>query len=146
MKKMMMGMALAMFVAGAANAQDAPRKTMQDRTEMRTETMVKELGLSEEQAAKVKDLNERYGAKKEAMREQSKSEMAVKNEKHEALEKEFAAELKGVLTPEQFEKWEARQKEMTEKRMERRDQMKKEGMQMRKQEAPAKKEMREKAQ
>lgn len=127
MKQVMMGLSMAIFTVGAAHAQDAPRKTMEDRADARTQQMVKELGLSEEQAAKVKEINARFGAKFDAMQEQNRKEMEARNEKRDALRQEQANELKGVLTPEQFAKWEAKQEEMKARRLEHREGMRKEG-------------------
>lgn len=121
MKNLMMGMALAVFVAGAANAQDAPRKTMDERAMMTTERMVKELGLDEKQAEKVKSINARYAEKMEAMQAGRQDEVRGRNEKRDALRKEHMEELKEVLTEEQFKKLEERQEEMREKRMENRE-------------------------
>lgn len=159
MKQIMMGLALAMFVAGAANAQDAQQKTKADRAEMRTERMVKELGLDADQAKKVQEINDRYGAKMETMRDQRRAEMEAKHDKQDALKKDYQEEMKAVLTPEQFAKWEAHQAELKAKQMERRkEQMQqrrgeRDGMQMRKhngmqkqgKDEPVKPAMREKA-
>lgn len=124
MKKMLLSLAMATMAVGAANAQDAVKKAPdQDRAEMRTEHMVKELGLNEDQTAKVKEINARYGEKMQAMRQAQKAELTEKRDKRAELEEARMTELKGVLTPDQYAKLEARQKEMRDKRMEHRQEM-----------------------
>jgi len=124
MKKMLLSLAMATMAVGAANAQDAVKQASpQDRAEMRTEHMVKELGLNEDQTAKVKEINARYGEKMQAMRQAQKAELTEKRDTRAELEEARMAELKGVLTPDQYAKLEARQKEMRDKRMEHRQEM-----------------------
>jgi Spy/CpxP family protein refolding chaperone len=124
MKQLMMGLALAVFTMGAAQAQDAPKKTMADRVDARTERMVKELGLNADQAAKVKEINAKYADQGKELHQQRKE--GAEREKGEMAKIRDArwAELKQVLTPEQYEKCVANEKkqmaEMQERRQEKR--------------------------
>ncbi len=97
----------------------AMEQRSQDRAEKQTDTMVQELGLDKGQAAKVKAINERFTSSLMEMRNSGMSEDARK-ERSQALRQQHNAELKAVLTPEQFEKFKAQGKE---RRAERGDQM-----------------------
>ncbi len=120
MNKLMMGLAVAMLAAGTANAQDKPHKTMEDRAEMRTEQMVKELGLNESQAEKVKAINAKYADKVKEHRQEHKDAANERRDERMKLEDARKEELRAVLTAEQFQKLEAREKEMKKNYMEHR--------------------------
>ncbi len=120
MNKLMMGLAVAMLAAGSANAQDKPHKTMEDRAEMRTEQMVKELGLDEAQAEKVKAINAKYADKVKEHRQDHKEAADERREERMKLENARKEELRAVLTADQFQKLEAREKEMKKNYMEHR--------------------------
>lgn len=74
--------------------------TPTERAEKKTERMTKELGLSEEQAAKIKEINASHFAEMEKHREAIK----VSRDQHKA-------EMDAVLTPEQKEKLESLREE-----------------------------------
>lgn len=73
---------------------DRPAPTVEQRAQMRTDRMTKELSLSDQQAKQVYELN--LVAVKEA-----DAQMAQMRKAREAQ----AAKLKAILTPEQYEKW-----------------------------------------
>lgn len=124
MKKLMLSTAVAALSFISLNAQDPPKRTAEERSEMRTERMVKELGLNDDQAAKVKAINEKYATKVDEMRKARKEEAGANKGKWEEMEKARMSEFKGVLTPDQYQKLEARQEEMKKERMERREEHK----------------------
>lgn len=78
----------------------------QERAGAQTGTMVEELGLDKDQAAKVKAINEGFTTSLMQMRKEGLTEDARK-EKSKALHQQHNADLKAVLTPEQFEKLQA---------------------------------------
>lgn len=89
-------------------AQDADagkdKKTPEERAAKRTEQMTKDLGLSSEQVAKVNTINlnfARYSSDVEAAGKGADVEGRTK-----ALKAKRDAELKAVLTPEQYTKYE----------------------------------------
>lgn len=135
MRKLLIGVTLLVFGMGVAQAQEGQRKTPQERAEMRTEHMTKELGLNAEQAEKVKAINMRYAEKNEAMRAEHKAKAEANRgkgaEQHDARMEEY----KQVLTPEQYDKMVANQAAMKEKRQEMRgtkkDDMKQKNMEKR---------------
>lgn len=85
----------------------ANRPDANTRATRMTEKMTKQLMLTEEQKPKVFGINLDKAKKIDALHEQvkaggNKKDMAAKRK---AIEQERDAELKGVLTPEQYEKW-----------------------------------------
>lgn len=100
--------ALALAVGMSLMAQDAnagkDKKTPEERAAKRTEQMTKDLGLSSEQVAKVNTINlnfARYSSDVEAAGKGADVEGRTK-----ALKAKRDAELKAVLTPEQYTKYE----------------------------------------
>ncbi len=100
----------------AANAQEKERKSPEERAKMQTERMTKELGLSPEQAARVEALNAKYAEEAEAYRAQMEAEREKRKQEGKARLEAHDADLKAVLTPEQYTQWMA----LREKQMERR--------------------------
>ena len=99
---------LALAVGMSLMAQDASagkdKKTPEERAAKRTEQMSKDLGLSSEQVAKVNTINlnfARYSSDVEAAGKGADVEGRTK-----ALKAKRDAELKAVLTPEQYTKYE----------------------------------------
>lgn len=91
-----------------------PELSIEEKADKRTEKMTKELGLSEEQAKKVKALNMEHIQKMEETR--AKME-AAKKEAHQNREEHEAA-LKTILTPEQAARLDEIKAEQKEKRAE----------------------------
>lgn len=121
MKKLMM---IAMLTAAtvAAHAQEKDRKSPQERAHMMTGKMTKELSLDTEQAAKIEAINLKYADQVEAMRaeREAEREARLKDGKGKAMREAHDAEIKAVLTPEQYVKWQAQKEEMKAKHMEKR--------------------------
>lgn len=99
---------LALAVGMSLMAQDVnagkDKKTPEERAAKRTEQMTKDLGLSSEQVAKVNTINlnfARYSSDVEAAGKGADVEGRTK-----ALKAKRDAELKAVLTPEQYTKYE----------------------------------------
>jgi hypothetical protein len=112
-----------------------PQKGKQDRTseqvvENQVKKMTLDLDLNEKQQAELKALLTEQQAKREAVREEIKAKRAenqkLAKEEKEAIKGKFLDEklamkdkMKQILTPEQFEKWEANQQEREQKQKER---------------------------
>lgn len=77
------------------------------------EQAAKELGLSDEQKTKLKAAMDEQREKMKALREDSSLSADDKKAKGKELRDAFQAKVKGILTPEQFEKW---QKNMQQRR------------------------------
>ncbi len=130
MKRIMIFMAVALFTMGTANAQDKQQRPAAERAKKQTERMTKELGLNADQAAKVDATNAKYAEKMDAMRADRKEKMAETKGKGAELNDARMAEMKDVLTPEQYAKMEKNREAMQERHKEKRQEMrgtKKEG-------------------
>jgi Spy/CpxP family protein refolding chaperone len=122
MKKLMM-IAVLVGLTVAAQAQDKERKTPEERAQMRTEHMTKELGLSAEQAAKVQAINLKYADQGEELRKEREGDHAEARKDGKAMRDAHDAEMKAVLTPEQYTKWQEKKAAIKTKHMEKRKAM-----------------------
>lgn len=99
--------ALALMGLSAHAQNDKPSPTDKAWVAINTQMLNVELGLNDTQQAKLKDINERYVTKHEALENSvpklSESQMA---DKVEALMKERDRELRTVFNDEQYAKWE----------------------------------------
>lgn len=120
MKRILIGTALALLTLGAAQAQNKDRGTPEERAKVHTERMVKNLGLDADQTAKVEAINLKYAQKGDDFKAERKADSEGMKGKGQTMWNERMAELKAVLTPEQYQKLEAAQEKMKEKRLERR--------------------------
>lgn len=126
MKKLMM-IVVATALVGTAHAQDSKaHEGRANRAEVRTEQMVKVLGLTPEQATKVRELNERLDKDLAKLREEHATarktgERPTPSGQGREMKAKFEADLKAVLTPEQWTKWEEHQQVTKAKRMEMRE-------------------------
>ncbi len=110
----------------AAQAQEKEKRTPQERAKARTEHMTKELALSPEQQAKVEAINLKYADQVEAVRSEREAERTAKREAAKAMHDAHDAEMKAVLTADQYTKWVAKKQEAKAKHMEKRKQMREE--------------------
>ncbi|MFZ1688712.1 MAG: hypothetical protein WAU70_14885 [Flavobacteriales bacterium] len=87
----------------AVNAQEerSERTDRHERTMMRTEEMTKELGLNDEQAAKLKAMNDRFAEEMRSM-QPTEAERQAKREKMKDLQTRRDTELKALLTEDQY--------------------------------------------
>ena len=123
---------LILMLSLSVNAQNSPsrnapsrnpsaqtRSTPEERAEMQTSMMKKELNLSAEQEAKVHKINLKYAKKGQAimLTQESNTEKAPKMK---AMNQEKDEELKTALTKEQFELFMKRREGMQERVKERR--------------------------
>ena len=131
MKKMIMALA-AMTIGLNAVAQDKqarkvdrPRMSTEERVKARTERMTKDLGLSAEQAGRVEALDHKQAMEAEGARAANEKERNERRAEMKDRQAAYEKELKTVLTPEQFTKWQAKKGEVKakhrEKRTERRE-------------------------
>jgi protein CpxP len=125
MKQWMMTAALALLTTAGAHAQEKKERSPQERATMQTERMVKELGLDAAQAAKVDAMNRKYAEQAEVLRKEREAQRATMMKKGKDIREARETELKGVLDPEQFAKWQAQREAMEQKRQEKRKEMQK---------------------
>ena len=113
-KKSLVLMLISLFVI-SASAQRPDRKsrmTAEERASKQTEMMTKLLDLTAEQQAKIKEIHLKYSQQRVEKKKQLGEEMKQNREKMKAQMEARNAELKQVLTPEQYEKWQEKRKEM----------------------------------
>jgi periplasmic protein CpxP/Spy len=72
---------------------------------VRMQAVAKELGLTDEQKQKLKPIIQGQWEKMRALRDDQSLARPAKFEKFKALREEMAAQMKGVLTPDQFAQW-----------------------------------------
>ncbi len=97
----------------AQNASDRQRKTPEDRAQIQSTWMLKNLNLDSLQAEKVQVINQRYAWKNEPILASGASNLSKFN-KLKSLQNEKDAELKKIFTPEQFKQYELHKEELKE--------------------------------
>lgn len=124
MKELMLMLAMAALTLGA-KAQEKKERTPDERAKAQTERMTRELGLSADQAAKLEPINLKYAREGAALRAeyQTRREAMRKEGKGKALIDAHDAEVKPILTPEQYTKWQVLKAEKQERMMEKRKDM-----------------------
>lgn len=121
MKKLILGAAF-LSISAFAFAQESPNMKKMDPVKMEQKRadhlkkMQVELNLSEVQVAQLKDLQTRKMAERKKMEPQKMAERKAKMELMKAKKAQHQAEMRKILTPEQYKKWEAKQKEMQKKK------------------------------
>ena len=110
--------AMSLLIVVAAGAQSEMEKlkssTPEERARLQTEMMKVKLGLTSDQTPKVAAINQKYAQRMEPIiKGQEGPLMRLRQMREVGQAKE--AELKGVLSPEQFQKYLAEKQEMREK-------------------------------
>ena len=111
---------IVLFIGMNAIAQRSEKKVIDPETfaQKNTERLTKELGLNEDQQAKVYDMNLKNAQERTSKMEERKSGERTKptEEEREARKAEMGAqlnahkeEMRGILNTEQFQKWETMQ-------------------------------------
>ena len=91
------------------------RAQMEKMQQAKFDELKKDLNLTESQVAQIKALKEQDKAERMKAFEASKVERAQKMEEMKAKRAKHDAEMKKILTPEQYAKWEAKKAEMNSK-------------------------------
>lgn len=102
---------IAIFTAVTTVAQEAPKKTPEQKAHDMSEKMKTELALSDDQFKKVQDMNLRFTKKQEEIRSNSSLTKEQKQQEMKAAKDAHKEQLKSVLTAEQMEKWHSAKKE-----------------------------------
>lgn len=105
--KMFLAAALFLMMGLSVNAQSrkAPDRS-ENRPDKETAELVKELDLSDKQAAQVKKIHQDFGEKMEKARKNNDGDREDMREHMAKMEKEKNAEMKTVLSKEQYKKYE----------------------------------------
>lgn len=119
--KMMLSLAamtVIMLISTASFAQDKmPHKTPEERAKMMSDKMKTELSLTDDQYQKVQAINLDFANKTKDIKKDG-ADKAGWAEKMKPLDEERTTSLKGVLTPDQFTKFESMKKDMKDKHKE----------------------------
>ena len=113
--KMTKTLALAALVAGsllagtALQAQDAPKEKPAMRGRPNAEQIAKDLNLTDDQKAKVKTALEDQQTKMKALHEDKSLSTEDRKAKSKEIREATQTTIKGILTPEQLEKWQKMQ-------------------------------------
>lgn len=120
MKKLILAVMLVIGITAFAQQRE-PRKagkerlTSEEKVDLQVKRMTKELSLNEKQATEVRSIVTKEVAKRETKKAALKEQKDKKREEVKAeMQKEqaaFSAEMKKVLTPEQYAKWEKNREE-----------------------------------
>lgn len=130
--KSLIGCALFLLASIASFAQDAEvkgRKGRGEEREVQIEKWKTELNLSDEQVTKIQAANKKRKEQMDKLREEKKGERKENIEKVKGISEEFDKEMKAILTPEQYAKFdqmrddkrEQVKEKMKEKRKERKE-------------------------
>jgi periplasmic protein CpxP/Spy len=121
------GLALAQEAAPQADAPQAPPARMahghgmNDNADGRLQHLSRELNLTDDQKAKLKPILKSEWQEMKPVHDDTALSREQKHEKMKGIHEKYQAQVEGVLTPEQQEKWKKMQKE----RMERHEKMEK---------------------
>lgn len=130
MKKLILAVMLFVGITTFAQQRKAgkERLTSEEKVDLQVKRMTKELSLDEKQAKEVRAIVTKEVAKRETKRAEVKEQKDKKREEIKAeMQKEqaaFSADIKKVLTPEQYAKWE---KNREDKKAKLKDRMKERG-------------------
>ena len=127
MKNLVKSIALiaVVFSSVIASAQQMPQRSPQERAQNQTQWMQRNLGISEDQNKKVYDIIFKHAQEMDAARNSAAGE-----DRRSAMQNIAAgrdAELKNVLTGEQFQKYQAHEQQAKDKMREHRSEMQNRG-------------------
>lgn len=95
----------------------ARRAEMQQREQEHLDQMQKDLNLNQSQVAQIKSLHEKRKTEMKAEFDNNKEARQAKMEAMKAKKAQMDADMKKILTPEQYDKWQADRKAKMEQRM-----------------------------
>ena len=107
---------LFVFSVSAQRPDRNSKMTPEDRAAKQTEMMAKQLDLTADQQAKIQAINLKYSQQMATKQSQAKEDRQQNMENMKTQMEAKNAEIKQVLTPEQFDKWQAQRKEMMQNR------------------------------
>lgn len=107
-------LALAPMFAFAQKAQ--PKKTADERVEAQTERLAKDLNLNEDQKAQVAAINKKYVEQAQQRKAEAQADKQARHEAAQQMKADHEAEIKKVLTEDQYAKYQELQAAKQEKR------------------------------
>ncbi|MDX5348680.1 MAG: hypothetical protein LPJ89_09770 [Hymenobacteraceae bacterium] len=130
MKQFLIATILAGGIAFSGFAQQQPKKTnksAEERAELHTKRMQQELGLTNEQAQKLKTINLAHAKEMQEYRKSTEAERNALKEQRKTLHSKHQEQLKSVLTEEQYQKHQANMEAKHQKRKQHRQHKYKQG-------------------
>lgn len=124
---MLKGMLFFMMMTAVGSfvyAQDASKKSAEERAKLHTERMTKELKLTKDQIAAVSKLNLTIASKKDEIRANQELTKEQKQDALKKLDESRMGRLESLLTADQFKKVKEHQEKMLEQRKEAADERK----------------------
>lgn len=110
MKKLVMVLISAFMVSSIALAQNRQQMSAEEMASKQTDRMSECLSLSNDQKSKIKALNLKYAKKHQETRQQNKAVREAKRAEMQKLQEQKDAELKTILTDEQFKQYKEKEK------------------------------------
>ncbi len=112
-------LAAAAIIAFTISAQAQQRTKMEKPTQAQIEQrqakklkmMQTDLNLSDAQVSKIKSVQDRHRSENKQLMAERKTEMKAQREMAAARRQQHQAEMKEILTPEQFEKWQSKKQD-----------------------------------
>ena len=124
MKKIVIGVLALLFSVASASAQDLPKgkgmKTPDEKSVRFTQRLTKELNLDAAQQERVKGINLDRFKQIEELKNMAGLDGPSRRQKMKSIEDAYVSSMKGILSAEQFPKFEALRAEIKEKAFERR--------------------------
>lgn len=121
MKKLFLSAAFIAF-GTLAMAQTTPQlkqkdpAAMQQKREDKLKMMQSELNLSNDQVARIRELQDKKMAERAKMTPEIQAARKAKMDQWKAKKEQMNAQMKEILTPEQYAKWEAKKQERMNKK------------------------------
>lgn len=119
MKKLILAIAFIGMGSFVMAQQTTPQDKQAKRAEMQQQhmdQMQKDLGLNQSQVTQIKALQEKRKAELKAEFDQNKDNREAKMEQMKAKRAQMDADMKNILTPQQYDKWQADRKAKMEQR------------------------------
>ena len=124
MKKIVIGVLALLFSVASASAQNLPKgkgmKTPDEKSVRFTQRLAKELNLDAAQQERVKGINLDRFKQIEELKNMAGLDGPSRRQKMKSIEDAYVSSMKGILSAEQFPKFEALRAEIKEKAFERR--------------------------
>jgi Spy/CpxP family protein refolding chaperone len=107
----------ALLLGGALNLKPVVRAeeakpSVSDRIRDRLEEVIAVLELSDDQKLKIKEVFQNHGEKFKALREDTGMSREEKMQEFKAIQEDIDSEMKGILTTEQYAKWQGKRNEL----------------------------------
>ncbi len=111
MKRLAMLVLSALLVSSVMFAQQRQRPSADDMAKRQTEQMVSNLSLNDDQKSKVEAINLKYAQQQQAAFQSSNDDRQARMDEMKKMQEAKDTELKGILTSDQYTKYQQNQQE-----------------------------------